>query len=504
MQRLRERLSPGAAVRKSAVALDYTNDRVAWVRDCIEWGEGEGPTPYQVEVLRKLDQGQRRIALRCPHNAGKTAVAALIILHFALTREPMLGDWKVVSTASVWRQLSLYLWPEVHKWAGRLRWDMIGRKPFDTRTELLDLVLKLEHGQAFAVASDKPESIEGAHADHLLYVFDEAKAIPPATWDAAEGALAGGDCIALAISTPGEPQGRFYDIHSHKPGYSDWWTHHVTLAECIKAGRVEVEWARQRAQQWGCSIEEISEAEALTDLERLLGMRIVKTTAMFSNRALGEFASSEEDGIIPLSWIEAANDRYLEIEKAGEWGELTCVGVDVARSGEDRTVRAMRYGDAIRELRRSAQQDTMATTGNVIMDLMDTDAYPIVDVIGIGAGVVDRLREQGIPVQSFNAGARTDWKDVSGQLQFANLRSAAWWNLREMLDPARGSKLALPPDDMLTGDLTAPHWRPSSGGKILLESKDDIRKRIGRSTDDGDAVVMAFWQSMAMVGGFLA
>jgi hypothetical protein len=119
-----------------------------------------------------------------------------------------------------------------------------------------------------------------------------------------------------------------------------------------------------------------------------------------------------------------------------------------------------------------------------------------VDVVGIGAGVVDRLREQRMNVQAFNAGNRTDWRDVSRELQFANLRSASWWNLRELLDPAQGHSIALPPDDLLTGDLTAPRWRQSSGGKILLESKEDLRKanRLGRSTDDGDAVVMAFWK----------
>jgi len=322
--------------------------------------------------------------------------------------------------------------------------------------------------------------IEGAHADRLLYVFDEAKAIPGATWDAAEGALASGDCMALAISTPGEPQGRFYDIHSRKPGFEDWWVRHVTLEECIAAGRVLPEWAEQRRLQWG------------------------EGSAVYQNRVLGEFAASDADGIIPLAWVVAANERWEVLNDIDDWGELTCVGVDVARSGEDRTVLAVRHGDAIRELRKFPRQDTMQTTGEAVSAIAGTEAYAIVDVIGIGAGVVDRMREQGANVQSFNAGEHTDWQDVSQTLQFANLRSAAWWSLRELLDPAQGHAIALPPDDMLTGDLTAPHWRMSSGGKIVLESKDDIRRRIGRSTDDGDAVVQAFWQSTALVGGFLA
>ena len=90
----------------------------------------------------------------------------------------------------------------------------------------------------------------------------------------------------------------------------------------------------------------------------------------------------------------------------------------------------------------------------------------------------------------FNAGERTDMLDSSMELGFADKRSASWWNLREKL---LDGKIALPPDDKLTGDLTAPKWNIISSGKIKVESKDSIKKRLGRSTDDGDAVVMVFW-----------
>jgi len=308
------------------------------------------------------------------------------------------------------------------------------------------------------------------HADRLLYVFDEAKAIPGPTWDAAEGALASGDCYALAISTPGEPQGRFYDIHSRKAGYGDWWVRHVTLEECVDAGRVSEEWADQRKTQWG------------------------EKSAVYQNRVLGEFASSEEEGIIPLAWVEAANKRWYALEDSGEWGEFKRAGVDVARSGSDMTVFALRYGNAIKELRRYSKEDTMQTTGRTAAILKGLGGEAYVDVIGIGAGVVDRLREQKLAVKAFNASEGTDLKDRAGLLGFTNQRSAGWWTLREMLDPASGEDVALPPDDLLTGDLTAPHWRVMSGGRIQIESKDEIKKRIGRSTDDGDAVVMAFAQ----------
>lgn len=452
----------------------YFADPIAFVHDCIDWKPGEGPTDYQDDILAGLHQHKRE-AVYGPHGLGKTGLASWIILHFALTRDGQ--DWKAPTTASAWRQLTHYLWPEIRKWARRLRWDRIGRPPFDPRTELLALSLKLRTGEAFAVASDTPELMEGAHADHLLYVFDESKAIRAATFDAAEGAFSGAgrdtvaDAYALAISTPGEPAGRFYEICARQPGTEDWRVRRVTKDDAIRAGRISAEWAEQRRRQWG------------------------ETSAVYQNRVAGAFAAGAEDSVVPLAWIEAANERWRAWQDSRETpGPFTCCGVDVARSGEDQSAVALRFGRLVTEIRRFSLEDTMATTGRVAGILDAHGGKAVVDVIGVGAGVVDRLREgtHRRDVVPFNAGEGTVAKDRSGELGFLNKRSAAWWNLREMLDPASGEDVALPSDDLLTGDLTAPKWRVGSGGKIQIESKDDIRKRIGRSTDTGDAVVMAF------------
>lgn len=454
--------------------IQYYNDPAGFLLNCVNWPEGQHPTQYQLEVAAALPEA-KRMSVRGPHGLGKTTLAALIVLWFALTRDANGDDWKALTTASVWRQLEKFLWPEIHKWVRLLNWDAIGRAPFKDR-ELLDMSIKLRTGSAFAVASDDPAKMEGAHGDQLLYIYDEAKTIPPETYDATEGAFSGAgddtqaEAFAMANSTPGEPNGRFYDIQKRKPGTEDWTVRAVTKEEVVKAGRMSEDWAEQRKKQWG------------------------EESAVYINRVLGEFASSEENTVIPLSWVEKANERWMSIEESGgNIGALSNVGADIARSGKDKTVYAKRYGFVCAKLERRSRQGTMQTAGEVVGFLRSTDAKATVDVIGIGAGVVDRLREQGYDAEPFNASSRTDMMDSSGELGFVNCRAAAWWNLRELLDPDADYDISLPPDDMLTGDLTAPHWRVMSGGRIQVESKEDIIKRLGRSTDDGDAVVMAYW-----------
>ena len=105
-------------------------------------------------------------------------------------------------TASVWRQLKTFLWPEVKKWESRLRWDRIGRPPF-TPHELQYMTLQLRTGAVTTVASDTAAHIEGAHADQLLYVFDEAKAIKDDIFDAAEGAASADDPTTVIAKSTG-------------------------------------------------------------------------------------------------------------------------------------------------------------------------------------------------------------------------------------------------------------------------------------------------------------
>jgi len=401
---------------------------------------------------------------------------AMIVHWFALTRDG--DDWKIPTTASAWRQLNKYLWPEIHLWARFLDWDKIGRKPYSSRDELFTLELRLKTGSAFALAASDEAKIEGAHARNLLYIFDEAKTIPPAIWDAAEGALGTGECYALSCSTPGEPVGRFYDIQTKKRGYDDWKTRHISREETISAGRMEREWADQRKKQWG------------------------ENSAVYQRRVLGQFASDAEDGIIPLSYAEAAIERWhVWQESGGGAGTITSLGCDPSggrEGGNAATLAICKDFVKIEQLREIpiADPDTseMEIAGHIRSKWRaNKGAGVYVDVIGIGSGILARLIEMGVNARGFHSSKSTELTDASGEVGFLNWRAAGWWLLREMLAPKSGFNVCLPPDTdgRLLGDLTAPKRRFTSRGLIQVEAKASVKKLLNRSTDYADAVIYA-------------
>ncbi len=446
----------------------------AWLYNPLQWVTDILPmvdlSTYQADELSGLVTGSGKVAARGPRGSGKTMPAAIAALWFITTRELAGLDWKCPITAGSWQQLERFTMPEIHKWVGKMRWDRLGLVPWRRNQEIMTLRVNLTHGEAFAINSDNPDLIEGAHAEHLMLVVDEAKSVPDASWDAMEGYFSSpGVYYRFVISTPSEPAGRFFDIHSRKPGYADWQAAHVTIDEAISEGRVTEEWRSNRATAWG--------------LESVL----------YRCHVLAEFAGAE-DGVIPLSWIEKAMQRPQT-----DSPYLRVMGVDVADTGTDRTVFAYRDGPVIYRLESFESGDTMLTADRVENRTVKGTRV-VVDSIGVGAGVAAKLkRNKTIRVQPFVASAGTKRRDKSGEMGFANLRAAAWWNLRELLDPASDVDVVLPDDGELLGDLTAPTWREVAGGKILIESKADIKKRLGRSTDVGDAVVQAMWEDHTSV-----
>lgn len=453
----------------------YKNDRVAFLMDCVHWPEGEQPTPYQLDIAGLLDIHDR-VAVCGPHGLGKTTLEALLIIHHALTCDAPGGNWKAITTAAAWRQLKNYLWPEIYLWLGRLRWDKIGREPLRPIKELLRTEIRLNYGQAFAVASDTPELLEGAHAPELIYTIDEAKAVNAGIFDAIEGAFSNAGngkawAKALALSTPGQPSGRFWEICAGKPGYEDWIVRYVTLEETIKAGRNSPMWAEQRARQWG------------------------ESSTLYKNRVLGIFAEDDANGLIKVAELERAHELWHLWNELGKPGGLTCYGVDVAAEGVDKTVFAPRYGDNFDTLQYFARQEPYHTA-IALADLMRANGgYAVVDVVGgYGYEVASKLRRDNLPVDTFQ-GNDTAWhRDALNEFTFANRRAEAFFLFAQDLKPDSGKLIALPEDANLDGELMALTYHMTGKDKLIIDPKEQIKKRLGRSPDAADAVVMAWSQ----------
>ncbi len=215
--------------------------------------------------------------------------------------------------------------------------------------------------------------------------------------------------------------------------------------------------------------------------------------------AHGDFGVIIEDDpwqVIPSAWVWAARQRW---EATGRPGlPLSALGVDVARGGKDKTVLAPRHGPWFGELRKypgSSTPDGPGVAALVVMEIGDSGAVANVDVIGVGASVYDSLAGK-VTTVGVNFAAATRATDKSGRLPLTNVRAEAYWKFREALDPDSGDNLALPPDDELLADLCAPKWTMRASG-IQIESKEDIAKRINRSPDCGDAVVLAHYQGLS-------
>lgn len=217
----------------------------------------------------------------------------------------------------------------------------------------------------------------------------------------------------------------------------------------------------------------------------------------------GDFSIGVQDDpwqVIPTEWVRLAQARWTERLDPGPQSAL---GVDVARGGDDKTVIVARYGTWFAPLQKypgKTTPDGGSVAGLVMQSVQDGAAINI-DVIGWGASAYDTLRDQGWRVVGVNFSEKSNSTDKSGQLRFRNVRAEAYWLLREALDPVDGDDLALPPDNELLADLTAPRWKLTASG-IQIESKEDLVKRLGRSPDCGDAVVLAHIPDVSVLFGF--
>jgi phage terminase large subunit len=405
---------------------------------------------WQADVMMAVARGERRISIRSGHGVGKSTTVAIACIWYLLTRYPV----KIVITAPTSAQLFDALFAEIKRWVNQLP-DQL-QELLNVKSDRIEIKAAPETGFISARTSraESPEALQGIHADNVLLIADEASGVPEAVFEAAAGSMSGEEASTILLGNPTRSSGFFFDTHNRLK--DQWWTRRVS---CVDSPRVSKAYVEEMKQRYG------------------------EDSNAYRVRVLGEFPLSDDDTVIPMHLIDAAMHRDLvEDDKAPAIWAL-----DVARFGTDRSALAKRRGQVISEVKRWAGLDLMQLTGAVVAEYQaqPTHLRPmeiLVDSIGLGSGVVDRLRELKLPARGINVSESPSMKGT-----YVNLRAELWFATKAWLEQ-RGCKL--PKDEDLMAELAGPRFRFSSSGKMQIEGKDEMRKRGLRSPDLADAVCL--------------
>ena len=389
---------------------------------------GAKPEPWQERALEAVGKHDR-VSIRSGHGVGKTTLEAWLILWFLLTRK----NCKVPVAANSQDQLRDTIWPEIAKWHRQLPEPL--KANVDVQAERIVVVQDPEG--AFAVrrtaSKDNPEALQGFHAEHLLFLIDEASGIPDIVFEVGMGALSTPGAKVVMAGNPTRSSGFFFDTHHSLR--NRWHTMHVSCLDVPRAqGHIE-------------------------DVRAKYG----EGSNAWRVRVLGEFPTADDETVIPLELVTSAVRRDVStLEYEPVWG------IDVARFGDDRTALAKRQANKLLEpIKHWTSTDLMATAGKIKAEYDQTpyDMRPsdiLIDVIGLGAGVYDRCRELGLPVRGINVGEAASSRD-----NCMRLRDELWFKGREWF---QDKSCSMPQDDALIAELTGTHlyllvYRQNGGGE---------------------------------------
>ena len=307
---------------------------------------------------------------------------------------------------------------------------------------------------------ESPEALQGVHSDHVLLIADEASGVDEKIFEAAVGSMSGEGATTLLCSNPTKTSGFFFDTHNKLK--DRWFTIHVGAKD---SPRVTDDFCVDVARRYG------------------------EDSNAYRVRVLGEFPKADLDTMIPFYLVEAAATRDITVPA----GQTKVWGLDVARFGDDVAALCQRTALSVDWTLEYKNLDLMALVGRVHHLWNETmpDDRPVsinVDVIGMGSGVVDRLKELGLPARGINVGESASMAD-----KYRNLRAELWGLAREWLDEK--ACVFMPGQETLQRELVVPRYTFTSGDKLQLESKDDMKKRGHKSPNHADAFVLTFASS---------
>lgn len=437
---------------------------------------------------------------------GKDFVAAcgsLCFMYLTPTfdeRGRLVGNTKVAMTAPTARQVGNIMSPEVRRLFKAAQFLPGRLVAFDIRTDYEEWFLT-----GFKAGDDATEAWSGFHAVNTMFVVTEASGISEATFAAIEGNLQGNSRLLIVFNpnvTTGYAARAMKSERFAKFRLNSLNAENVVKKQVIIPGQVDYEWVKDKVKSWASPVSEQDFNEGEGDFKFEGGL--YRPNDLFRIKVLGMFPKVAEDILIPYEWIELANQRWCKLQEEGFEPIGSCrAGVDVAGMGRDESVVCKRYGNYVPPFERhqsAGKADHMHVAGMVARILQDDNAAAYIDTIGEGAGVFSRLCELGYKNAvscKYSEGAR-DLHDITGQHEFANMKAFLFWCVRDWLNPKNKMNPALPPNDKFAEEATEIHWKFVSDGKIIIEPKDDIKKRIGRSPDDFDALANTFYPSNAI------
>lgn len=401
-------------------------------------------------------------SIRSGHGVGKSAFLSWAILWYTATHFPC----KVPCTAPTKHQIEDVLWGELALWRRKMKQGLADM--FEVTSERM--YFKMAPDECYAVArtarSDNPDALQGFHSENLLFVVDEASGVPDEIFQPLEGALSTPGAKSIMAANPTRTRGYFYDSHHRNRAQFN-----VIRVSCEDSSRVSPKYVEKMKAQYGVE------------------------SNVYKVRVLGEFPSESADVLIPLSAAEAAVGR--EVETTDHL--LPIWGLDVARYGECLNSLAKRRGNTLLEpVRTWGNVSTMVTVGNLMYEYENTPEKErpheiVIDVVGVGGGVVDRALELGLPVRGVNVGEAAPKTD---QLKrFQNLRAYLWWEMREWF-VGLGCKIPEEDSDFLISELTDVHYALTSSGKIAIEGKKEMLERGVASPDRADSLMLTFAGSL--------
>lgn len=431
-----------ALVEIAAVVERWRRNPAAFVREALQ----ARPSKQQEAALRAFAHPGARVAIKSGHGTGKSTLMSWLIL-WALC---CFTDVKCPVTAPTAHQLQDVLWTEVRKWGERL--PSLWRNELEVTAD----IIRFKSCPSFAVArtgrKENPEALQGFHAGNLMFFVDEASGIDDVVFQVAQGALSTPGSRIIMAANPTRTSGYFYNaFHRDR----DRWTRFTF--SCLESPHVAPEYARGIAESYG------------------------EGSDIYKVRVLGEFPGTSDLQFIPTSLVDVVAGKHLSKDQYGF--APVVLGVDVARFGDDRSTIAIRqglYGDILWR-GRSVDTMTLADTVATLWRKHAADAV-MIDGNGVGAGVVDRLRQMGFAPIDVQAGGASALRNC------LNKRAEMWWRLRDWLRDGG----AIPDDEDLRADLTAPEYQYTVKGLVQLEKKDDMKKRGLPSPDLADALALTF------------